>query len=146
MHPVVFGAFGEVSAEMEVLIGRLAGAWAPEIAEQHQYLLDNVLAAEGIAKSILRERCQFLGQCGAPAAAPPFPLLWLHWGLRKASYSYPRKGKKDKDNSDGGGRQAKKNKDKPDFAKIKSRKRKDIKTRQKAGKGGRTQRRRVGAL
>jgi hypothetical protein len=29
------------------------GAWVPQIAEQH--LLDNVLAAEGIAKSILRE-------------------------------------------------------------------------------------------
>jgi hypothetical protein len=38
---------------MEVLIGRLADAWAPQIADQ--YLLDNVLAAEGIAKSILRE-------------------------------------------------------------------------------------------
>jgi hypothetical protein len=36
-----------------VLIGRLADAWAPQIAEQ--YLLDNVLAAEGIAKCILRE-------------------------------------------------------------------------------------------
>jgi hypothetical protein len=36
---------------MEVLIGRLADAWAPQIADQ--YL--NVLAAEGIAKSILRE-------------------------------------------------------------------------------------------
>ena len=53
-----------------------------------------------------------------------------------------RKGKKDKDNSDGGGRQGKKNKDKPDFAKRKSRKKKNIKTRQKAGKTGRTQRRR----
>ena len=38
---------------MEVLIGKLADAWAPQIADQ--YLLDNVLAAEGIAKSILRE-------------------------------------------------------------------------------------------
>jgi hypothetical protein len=38
---------------MEVLIGKLAEAWAPQIADQ--YLLDNVLAAEGIAKSILRE-------------------------------------------------------------------------------------------
>jgi hypothetical protein len=36
----------------------------------------------------------------------------------------PRKGKKYKDNSDGGGRQGKKNKDKPDFAKRKSRKKK----------------------
>jgi hypothetical protein len=53
VHPVVFGAYGEVSAGMEVLIGRLADAWAPQIADQ--YLLDNVLAAEGIAKSILRE-------------------------------------------------------------------------------------------
>ena len=53
-----------------------------------------------------------------------------------------RKGKKDKDNSDGGGRQGKKTKDKPDFAKRKSRKKKNIKTRQKAGKTGRTQRRR----
>jgi hypothetical protein len=53
------------------------------------------------------------------------------------------KGKKDKDNSDGGGRQGKKNKDKPDFAKRKSRKKKNIKARQKAGKTqGRTQRRR----
>jgi hypothetical protein len=38
---------------MEVLIGKLADAWAPQIADQ--YLLDNVLAAEGIARSILRE-------------------------------------------------------------------------------------------
>jgi hypothetical protein len=38
---------------MEVLIGKLADAWAPQIADH--YLLDNVLAAEGIAKSILRE-------------------------------------------------------------------------------------------
>jgi hypothetical protein len=38
---------------MEVLIGKLADAWAPQIAEQ--YLLDNVLTAEGIARSILRE-------------------------------------------------------------------------------------------
>jgi hypothetical protein len=38
---------------MEVLIGKLADAWAPQIAGQ--YLLDNVLAAEGIARSILRE-------------------------------------------------------------------------------------------
>jgi hypothetical protein len=30
-----------------------ADAWAPQIADQ--YLLDNVLAAEGIARSILRE-------------------------------------------------------------------------------------------
>jgi hypothetical protein len=52
------------------------------------------------------------------------------------------KGKKDKDNSDGGGRQGKKTKDKPDFAKRKSRKKKNTKTRQKAGKTGRTQRRR----
>jgi hypothetical protein len=49
-----------------------------------------------------------------------------------------RKGKKDKDNSDGGGRQGKKTKDKPDFAKRKSRKKKNIKTRQKAGNTGRT--------
>jgi hypothetical protein len=34
----------------------------------------------------------------------------------------PRKGKKGKDNSDGGGRQGNKNKDKPDFAKRKPRK------------------------
>ena len=53
MHPIVFGAYGDVSAGMEVLIGRLADAWAPQIADQ--YLLGNVLAAEGIAKSILRE-------------------------------------------------------------------------------------------
>jgi hypothetical protein len=40
-----------------------------------------------------------------------------------ATWSPPaRKGKKDKDNSDGGGRQGKKNKDKPDFAKRKTRK------------------------
>jgi hypothetical protein len=38
---------------MEVLLGKLADAWAPQIAEQ--YLLDNALAAEGIARSILRE-------------------------------------------------------------------------------------------
>jgi hypothetical protein len=38
---------------MEVLIGKLADAWAPQIADQ--YLLDNVLAVEGIARSILRE-------------------------------------------------------------------------------------------
>ena len=53
MHPIVFGAYGEVSEGMEVLIGKLADAWAPQIADQ--YLLDNVLAAEGIARSILRE-------------------------------------------------------------------------------------------
>jgi hypothetical protein len=53
VHPIVFGAYGEVSAGMEVLIGRLADAWAPQIAGK--YLLDNVLAAKGIAKSILRE-------------------------------------------------------------------------------------------
>jgi hypothetical protein len=53
VHPVVFGAYGEVSEGMEVLIGKLADAWAPQIAGQ--YLLDNVLAAEGIARSILRE-------------------------------------------------------------------------------------------
>ena len=53
VHPIVFGAYGEVSEGMEVLIGKLADAWAPQIAEQ--YLLDNVLAAEGIARSILRE-------------------------------------------------------------------------------------------
>jgi hypothetical protein len=53
VHPIVFGAYGEVSAGMEVLIGRLADAWAPQIAEQ--YLLDNVLATECITKSILRE-------------------------------------------------------------------------------------------
>ena len=53
MHPIVFGAYGEVSAGMEVLISRLGDAWAPQIADQ--YLLDNVLAAEGIARSILRE-------------------------------------------------------------------------------------------
>jgi hypothetical protein len=35
------------------IIGKLADAWAPQIADQ--YLLDNVLAAEGIAKRILRE-------------------------------------------------------------------------------------------
>ena len=54
-HPIVFGAYGEVSEGMEVLIGKLADAWAPQIADQ--YLLDNVLvlAAEGIARSILRE-------------------------------------------------------------------------------------------
>jgi hypothetical protein len=38
---------------MEVLIGKLADTWAPQIADQ--YLLDNVLAAEGIARSIMRE-------------------------------------------------------------------------------------------
>jgi hypothetical protein len=53
VHPIVFGAYGEASAGMGVLIGRLADAWAPQIAEQH--LLDNVLAAEDIAKSIIRE-------------------------------------------------------------------------------------------
>ena len=53
VHPIVFGAYGEVSEGMEVLIGKLADAWAPQIADQ--YLLDNVLAAEGIARSILRE-------------------------------------------------------------------------------------------
>jgi hypothetical protein len=36
---------------MEVLIGKLADAWAPQIAEQH--LLDKVLAAESIGKSII---------------------------------------------------------------------------------------------
>jgi hypothetical protein len=56
VHLIVFGAYGEVSAGMEVLIGRLADAWAPQIAEQ--YLLDNVLAAEGIAKSILLQRAR----------------------------------------------------------------------------------------
>jgi hypothetical protein len=53
VHPIVFGAYGEVSEGMEVLIGKLADAWAPQIADQ--YLLDNVLAAEGIARSILRK-------------------------------------------------------------------------------------------
>jgi hypothetical protein len=53
VHPIVFGVYGEVSAGMEVLIGKLADAWAPQIDDL--YLLDNVLAAEGIAKSILRE-------------------------------------------------------------------------------------------
>jgi hypothetical protein len=33
VHPIVFGAYGEVSAGMEVLISRLAGAWAPQTAE-----------------------------------------------------------------------------------------------------------------
>jgi hypothetical protein len=34
VHPIVFvfGAYGEVSAGMEVLIGKLADAWAPQIA------------------------------------------------------------------------------------------------------------------
>jgi hypothetical protein len=40
-------------AGIEVLIGKLADAWAPQIADQ--YLLDNVLAAKGIARSTLRE-------------------------------------------------------------------------------------------
>jgi hypothetical protein len=53
VHLIIFGAYGEVIAGMEVLIGRLADAWAPKSTEQ--YLLGNVLAAEGIAKSILRE-------------------------------------------------------------------------------------------
>jgi hypothetical protein len=46
-----------------------------------------------------------------------------------------RKGKKDKDNSDGGGRQGKKTKDKPDFAKRKTRKKENIKTRQDKRQG-----------
>jgi hypothetical protein len=53
VHPIVFGAYGEVSEGKEVLIGKLADAWAPQVAGR--YLLDNVLAAEGIARSILRE-------------------------------------------------------------------------------------------
>jgi hypothetical protein len=56
VHPIVFGVYGEVSAGMEVLIGKLADAWALQIAGK--YLLDNVLAAEGIAKSILREEIE----------------------------------------------------------------------------------------
>jgi hypothetical protein len=30
VHTIVFGVYGEVSAGMEVLIGRLADAWAPD--------------------------------------------------------------------------------------------------------------------
>jgi hypothetical protein len=33
VHPIVFGAYGEVSEGMEVLIGKLADAWAPQIAD-----------------------------------------------------------------------------------------------------------------
>jgi hypothetical protein len=45
----------EVEQEHYRALGKeiLADAWAPQIADQ--YLLDNVLAAEGIARSILRE-------------------------------------------------------------------------------------------
>jgi hypothetical protein len=47
-----------------------------------------------------------------------------------------RKGKKDKDNSDGGGRQGKKPKDKPDFARRKTQRHDKIQGRQGGPKGG----------
>jgi hypothetical protein len=55
VHPVVFGLYKEVSAQCRDggSHRQVGDAWAPQIADQ--YLLDNVLAAEGIAKSILRE-------------------------------------------------------------------------------------------
>jgi hypothetical protein len=75
VHPIVFGAYGEVSEGMEdggPHRYKLADAWAPQIADQ--YLLDNVLAAEGIARSILREEIGAACFNAHAAAHPP----WAH--------------------------------------------------------------------
>ena len=87
VHQIVFGAYGEVSAGMEVLIGRLADAWAPQIADQ--YLLDNVLAAEGIAKCIL---CEEIGAAcfKVHPAHPPWAHEVLPAGLRRGVRAAPR--------------------------------------------------------
>jgi hypothetical protein len=87
---------------MEVLIGWLADAWAPQIAEQ--YLLDNVLAAEGIAKSILRE--EIGAACFIQRARPHPP--WTHEvlpaGLRRGVRAAPRPGREVQPSSGAGTR------------------------------------------
>jgi hypothetical protein len=68
---------------MEILIGKLADACSPQIAEQ--YFLDNVLAAEGIAKSIMRKE---IGGLLQRARTHP---SWTHEVLGSASRATARR-------------------------------------------------------
>jgi hypothetical protein len=53
VHPIFFGAYGEVSEGMEVLIGKLADAWGT--TDRWSVSPGQRTRREGIARSILRE-------------------------------------------------------------------------------------------
>ena len=87
VHPIVFGAYGEVSEGMEVLIGKLADAWAPQIADQ--YLLDNVLAADGGHREEHPTGGNRSGLLQRARAHPPWAHEVLPAGLRSGIRAAP---------------------------------------------------------